>query len=387
MNAREAAYHALLSSLREEQFIQSFLEQWKCENNPDPRDYNFTQELAYGTMRRWRTLEYYAKQLAPLKLKRKEKALLLLALYQAKMMDKVPMHAIVNESVECAKKNCHHGFVKFLNAVLRKIPQLSDELPDDLGIRYSYPEFFVQELLKQADRSEVIKILDTENFPSKTMARIRAPDHHFETFVDTPFPMTILDRYIDSPDLYIQNVTPVTLIGECARHLPKPPRNILDLCASPGGKSLALHDLFPQAKLFMNDVSEAKIQRIQENLDKYQVEATLSISRGEEYPSDQKFDLIVLDVPCSNSGVLNKRPEARWRITPESLKELKSLQRRLLKHALTLLEPGGQLWFMTCSILNTEHDLPELENNRIFQKLIIPNKDGWDGGYTCIIKS
>jgi len=208
MNAREAAYQSLLSSLREEQFIQSFLEQWSEQERPETRDLNFARELAYGTMRRWRTLEFYAKQLAPLKLKRKEKALLFLALYQAKMMDKIPMHALVNESVACAKKFCHHSFAKFLNATLRKIPELSNELPDNLSIRYSYPDFFVQELLKQEDESRVIEILEAGNLPGKTMARMRSSNE-----------MVILDRYVESPDLYIQNVTPVSLIGECARQL------------------------------------------------------------------------------------------------------------------------------------------------------------------------
>ncbi len=384
MNAREAAYYALLSSMRGEQFIQSFLEKWKRQHSPSPRDFHFAQELAYGTMRMQLTLEHYAQQLnESLKLKRKEKTLLILALYQATMMDRVPLHALVHESVEMAKKFCHQSFAKFLNALLRKIPETHFTLPEgddakSLSIRYSYPEFFVSELLKQTDLTQTIDILEAGNLPGKTMARIRK----FST-------VTILDnpqQYADSPDLYIQNVTPVTLIGECAKHLSKPPKNILDLCASPGGKALAVHDLFPEAKLTVNDISESKIRRIEENFNKYNVSATMSISPGETFSSDEKFDLIILDVPCSNSGVLNKRHEARWRITPESLKELQQLQQKLIENALSLLSPKGQLWYMTCSILKSENGGQSLLKNHIYHKLIFPNPEGWDGGYACIME-
>jgi len=374
MNAREAAYHALLASLREEEFIHTFLKRWKRESEPSERDFRLAQEIANGTMRRMRTLEYWAEKLGPLKLKRKEKVLLLMALYQAKLMDRVPTHAIAYVSVACAKKYCHERFAKFLNATLRKLPQLSDELPEDLGIRYSYPDYFIQELKKQYSAAEVISILEAGNKPPLLMARIRS----------TPLEMTPLERPEVSPDLYIQNLTPVTLISECSRHLKTPPKKILDLCAAPGGKSLLLHDLYPEAKLWMNDVSEVKTQKIQENLERYGIEATVTQSLGEAYTAEEKFDLIILDVPCSNSGVLNKRPEARWRITKETLDELTKLQSRLLGHAPALLAPNGQIWYMTCSILKQEHSHCPLQN-ALFHRQITPNDQGQDGGFAAAL--
>lgn len=385
MNAREAAYQALLSSLREELFIQQFLESWNQKHSPSTKDYHLAQEIAYGTMRRQLTLDHFAHQLNPkLKLKRKEKVLLWMALYQASFMDKIPLHAIVNESVEMAKKVSHSSFAQFLNALLRKIPEIRLTLPigDDpksLSIRYSYPEYFIQELLMQTGIQQTIAILEAGNLPGKTMARKRTPPFSIET-LDNP------KERARSTDIYIQNITPATLILECAKRLPSPPKKILDLCASPGGKALLAHDLFPEAELTVNDISDAKLKRIRENFQKYNVQAEYTLSPGESLSTNERYDLIILDVPCSNSGVLNKRPEARWRITPESLSELRGIQEKLVQHSLSLLNPGGRIWYLTCSILECETP-SELLHKDQFSKLIYPNQEGWDGGYACILEA
>lgn len=386
MNPRDAAYKALLASMRGQEFIQPFLERWRIQKSPSVKDLSFAREIACGTMRQWLALEHLAGLLMEgktLKLKRKEKTLLFMSLYQAVFMDRVPLYAIVHESVEMAKKNCHTSFAKFLNALLRKIPKIPFTLPqgDDrksLSIRYSYPEFFIEEVLKQTGIEKAKEVLEAGNLPGKTMGRIRTTPLTVETFQN---PLDVAD----STNVYIQNITPVHLIRECVKNLSNPPQKILDLCASPGGKALAVHDLFPDAKLTVNDISEGKMRKLLENFKKYKVSATPSISRGEDFSSDGQYDLIILDVPCSNSGVLGKRPEARWRITPQSLADLQHIQKALLKNALSLLAPEGQVWYMTCSLLDQENRLPELYKMPLFHKLVYPSLDGWDGGFASII--
>ncbi|MEI8365729.1 MAG: hypothetical protein WCF65_04840 [Parachlamydiaceae bacterium] len=193
------------------------------------------------------------------------------------------------------------------------------------------------------------------------------------------------------PEIYIQNATSVALIADLAERTAKPKR-ILDLCASPGGKLLATHDTFPEAELFANDLSEEKILRLSQNLTKYGVKAHLSCGPGENYTSDVRFDVIILDVPCSNSGVLNKRAEARWRLAPEMIEALHVKQRALIAHAQTLLAPGGVIWYITCSILKSENEAmiaeiasqtsPKLQVQ--FSRTILPNTDGWDGGFAAL---
>jgi len=172
----------------------------------------------------------------------------------------------------------------------------------------------------------------------------------------------------------------------------KAPARILDLCASPGGKLLAAHDLFPQAKLYANDVSPEKIMRLSQNLAKYGVKADLNCGQGEDYQSSELFDLIILDVPCSNSGVLNKRPEARWRLTPKVIEGLRQTQSRLVKHAADLLAPGGVIWYLTCSILKSENEemiedvIQHDRLEKVFSKIVLPNYEGWDGGFGCVLR-
>lgn len=406
-DAREAAYLALLSSLRGDKFIFDSLEEWRENSFPSNVDYHFAQKIAAGSSQMALTLDYLAERMADkkkLSLKMKEKALLRLALYQFYFLDRIPLYAITNESIKLAKKYCHRTFVGYLNATLRKLTEYPVNLPEgntpkELSIQYSYPIFFIEELIK--DRSlEITKdILIAGNMPALTTVRIRNSDiedigikiipsktFRFGVIEDA----TLIPQISLSSSYYIQNITPATLIANLAEGQSSP-KNVLDLCSSPGGKLLAIHDLYPNAGLYANDISPLKMERLLENCEKYCLKAHLSCKLGEEFSSLEKFDLIILDVPCSNSGVFNKRPEARWRLTPEALKDLEIIQRKLLENALKSLSDNGELWYMTCSILKKEnehlmHRICQDLNLKIrFQQTILPSQQGWDGGYACAL--
>lgn len=315
-------------------------------------------------------------------------------------MQRVPLYATADESVKIAKKYCHPAFVKFLNASLRKFSEHVPELPQgdkikDLSTRFSYPEFFVRELIQDYGLEQAKSIMEAENKPSMTIARIRPgallpttfklleDTHHMAIIEDN----AALPEISSSKDFYIQNTTPAILIDTLSKNH-KQPKKILDLCASPGGKLIAAHDCFPNAQLYANDVSEDKIRVLKENIEKYQLQVAVSCSPGENYPSSEKFDIIILDVPCSNTGVLNKRPEARWRLSKESLESLKKIQISLLDHAKTLLSEGGEIWYLTCSILKRENEgiIEQSGLKARLMKTILPNVKGWDGGFGCALK-
>ena len=376
------------------------------------KDYYFAREVAYGTSRMALALDFLALQLTKkrkLSLKTREKIILRIALYQYFYMEKVPLYAIVDEAVRLAKKYCHESFIKFVNASLRALEQIKPELPQgdtvpDLSIRYSYPAYYVQELVQSFGLEKTEEMMTAGNTPSLTMFRIRpdAPrplkiNGGIEMLAGTHSPIGLIrdsgliPLIAKSNHYYIQNVTPSELIYSLAQDLPEPER-ILDLCASPGGKLIAIHDFFPNAELFANDVSEEKLQRLSENCEKYGIQAVLSSFRGQEYPVDKKFDIVILDVPCSNSGVLNKRPEARWRLSQKTMEHLEEIQRLLVRHALDLISPEGEVWYITCSILMRE-------NIRLMDKIcqqfpvevrkkeaFFPNLDGWDGGFACALR-
>ena len=382
-NSREAAFLALLAAGRGQLYLQDSLQTWNREESPKPRDFSLAQEIAYGTMRRKRTLQTWAEMLHPsLKTKAKERWILLLCLYQHFLMDKIPLHAITDEGVTLAKKFIHQSFAKFLNAFLRKLSQnppqiaIENSFPS-FGMRYSYPDWFVEELVSSYGWSQTEEILEVGNQPPKLMARDRKKGISEEN------PVIEIEKITQSPDYYIQNSTPVTLLSELCKQLKSNPKNILDLCAAPGGKSIALKDTFPNAKLTANDSSKKRLSTLKENFEKYGVDASIQNYPGEEYPLDQKFDLILIDAPCSNSGVLNKRPEARWRLSEEALVALETTQKNLIDRAKRLLNPGGQIWYLTCSILPRENEALIKGN---YSKTILPNQHGSDGGFGCSLR-
>lgn len=413
MNAREAAYLAVLSSMRQEKYIAQSLEEWYRLDKPSSLDYAFAFELATGTVRMALALDHIAEGFSTnrkINVKPKERALLRLAVYQYCYMDKVPLYAIVNESIVLAKKYCYKTFAGFLNALLRRMGESSPTLPtgesvDGISILYSYPAYFVERLVATYGINSAKEILSAGNTPSKTMVRVRpGVDISTEAFkflnpaTESGIPVAILSQaaslaaIASMPEVYIQNATPVALVAELGQRT-SAPGTILDLCASPGGKLLAAHDIFPKADLFANDVSEEKLKRLSQNLKKYSVEATLSVGPGEHYALDGRvFDLIILDVPCSNTGVLNKRPEARWRLNRETVDQLMEKQQALIGHAAGLLSPKGAIWYLTCSILKEEN---ELMVNRAaaahglvveYTKAILPDREGWDGGFAALLR-
>lgn len=384
MNAREAAYLAIMASIKEEHYASDFLERWKEKESPSPKDDHLAREIAFGTIQRKLSLDYLATQLTPqkkLNMKTKELVLLRTALYQFYFMDRIPIYAITDETQNIAKKYCHRTFCAFLNAILRKLEGSALSLPSDsLSVFYSYPEYFVEQLTKDYGLEETKRILMLGNKSAKVMARKRSAPFEVEE-VKVP-------HAAHSKDYYIQNRTPVLLIKELSQTLDDPHR-ILDLCASPGGKTLLMHDLFPKAKLYANDVSEAKLQRIRENAEKYEFDVVLSCGPGELYPHNEKFDLVIVDAPCSNTGVLNKRAEARWRLTSENVQALEVLQIKLIENASELAD---NIWYMTCSILKEENEgiirksCEKFGLEVVKQLTLLPDEQGSDGGFAAALR-
>lgn len=408
-NPRQAAYLALLAALREERFITDTLEDWKRRASPSLVDYRLAQQLAFGASQMALTLDFIAAKLSTkkkLSLKQKEKALLRLTLYQCYFLERIPTYAIANEMVKLANTYCHRNFSGYLNALLRNLPEIpslpSSENVEALSIRYSYPTFYIQALLNHYGLEKTKEILIAGNNPAPVMVRLRSSNktlslEGLEVLCEEPCTMlvvkdvSLMPLLSSSKDYYIQNVTPALLVTELCHKYKASPKRILDLCASPGGKLIAVHDFYPQATLYGNDVSAEKLQRLSENCEKYGIAAKLSLSPGEAFAADHPIDIIIIDAPCSNTGVLNKRPEARWRLSPQHLSQLEATQLALIAHACKHLSSQGQIWYMTCSILLQENeDIIRQATEKFgltceWQQTYLPNSAGWDGGYACIL--
>ncbi len=343
--SRQIAFQAFLKFLRDGIFLS--------ENPLDP----FSKNLSYGACQWLIALEKFIKPVRPKKVK--ERALLILAVYEHFFM-KSAAHAKVYEWVELAKNQIHPSFAKFINHYLRNLPGTFPFSDKD-----TYPELFL--------RSVPEYVLRLFNQPAPLWVRDRKDKLFIEVQDLQPFLKG--DRY------YVQNPTPFYLIEEALEHIPQP-KTVLDLCANPGGKSIALHEIYPDAELHLNDIKE--LTQIRENLERLNIQAK-SLTQGDarEYPESQ-FDLVLLDAPCSNTGVLHKRPEARHRLDKKHLQEMKELQQSLLKSALKHVKRGGHLFFITCSILAEEN---EISDRFKWKKLILPTNEGLDGGFLGIISN
>jgi 16S rRNA (cytosine967-C5)-methyltransferase len=171
---------------------------------------------------------------------------------------------------------------------------------------------------------------------------------------------------------------------------------VLDLCSAPGGKAgQLLEAVGEEGHVVAADRSDEKLALVRENLERLGTNFTLV--RVPEDPEEihlgERFTHVLVDAPCSNTGVLARRPDARWRVSPEELEKLAALQARLLEAALRHLAPGGRLVYATCSIEPEENEervarlvaahpeLTELET-----RLFLPHRAGADGGFYSLLR-
>lgn len=368
MNVREVVFLVLCS----DGFVEDALAPFKSMLSE--RDFSLAYEIASGVTRRKQTLDSVAKKYGTLPQKRKEKIALRMALYQLLFLDRVPDYAVGHEMVALAKKQLSPHFAKFLNAFLRTHGPKCTLEGLTLVEKQSYTPYFAEELTKAYGASMAATLLELGNKKPPLFARER-----------NNMKMVLLDAFIDSPSYYIQNPAQFEVYIALTSQLKKPPKTIIDLAASPGGKTILLHDIFPEAELFANDLSEKKLERLKENLEKYAIKATLTHTSALDYSTDKLFDLVVLDAPCSNSGCLYKCPEARWRLTKEHVEEAALLQKKLLAKALQLVAPGGAIIYSTCSILPQENQMVTQGYNIISEKLIVPDEQGREGAYGALL--
>ncbi|MCI5051537.1 MAG: hypothetical protein MRY21_00175 [Simkaniaceae bacterium] len=337
LSSREIAYHALLHVFKKGGYLAQYFKK------PNP----LAEEIAYGTLRYHLLLEKIMKRLG-VKLKVKARLLFLSALYQLEYMN-APAYAVVNETIEIAKRACPYQAALF-NATLRRYEKAN------LPVACAYPEDFVEKMRRAypSDFEQIFEILCTRFSP-------------FSREIGTD----IFHKGVIVENCYVQNPTPYQLMHRLSKNSPRP-KKILDMCAAPGGKSLILHELYPDAELYCNEPNPKRAERLKENLERFGVRANFLNCDGCEITGE--FDLVVIDAPCSGTGVMHKKPEARLRLDQTS--ELISLQKRLIAHAKTL---SPLVWYLTCSIL------PEENHTGANSFTQLPTFEGLDGGYCAII--
>ena len=406
MNSREIAYLILVDF----EISKNFLINDSFKNcNLSDIDKKFSKEIVYGCIKRKKILDFIISKLILLK-KVSEKALVLLrmAFYQKYFMKKIPDFANFSETVNIANKYIRRE-KSFINALLRKSQKINLQFPsledvNDLSIFYSYPSFYVKKLINEYGKKTAEDILKIQNEFYPNFVRVRKFQklnldlknypiiYEEQSRVIQVDKGKKLENFFKNSNFYIQNPTFVKFMDILSTFLKGENLKVLDLCASPGGKVICLHDLFPNFKYFVNDISSKKIKILEENLQKFEILAKVSISDAKIYDDETDFDLILLDVPCSNSGVFSKKVEARWRFSKKALKDFQKISESIFSNAYQLAKKEKYLAYITCSIISDENEkmvqnfLNKFSLKLLSQIKILPDNKGFDGGFLAIFQ-
>ena len=430
MNSKNPRQIALrvLQARREGAFTETLLEQAldPAKTRVSALDRGLCQELVYGVVRRQATLDWLIIQKTE---GRRQSTgiqnLLRLGLYQIFWLDKIPPHASVHETVELAKCEGYGPKAGFINAVLRGYLRefdatkkaLADLKASNPALGFSHPQWLVEKWQKHFGHEHTAQLLEWNNTPPKTFARVNTlkinagkliekwRDENVEydfarhSFLpeNTMFelkahpPLSSLASFRDGW-FYVQD--PSTLLAPLEL-APQPGETILDLCAAPGGKATFMaQQMNNGGKIVAGDVAEERLKLIQENCQRLGVACVETILNSKLKIEKPEFDKILIDAPCSNTGVLRRRVDLRWRVSPEEILRLQKAQLDLLKQAAPMLRPGGTLVYSTCSLEPEENTIvvqeflsghPGFKLER--ERELLPFSDNADGAFVARLKS
>lgn len=387
-------------------------------------DRPFVMEVVYGVAKWRRLLDWMAGRYVKRDPDTATHAHLLVGLYQIFRMSNVAEHAAVNETVEAAKHGPAHAGSGFLNAVLRSalreraaIEARIPALP--LAVRESHPDLLVERWTARAGGDGARRLCEWDNGRPDVVIRVNTTRISAAAYGEqlaaagvsvSPHPFRpdsclVLPRGARVSDLpgYADGLfavqDPSTLVS-VEQLAPKPGERVLDACAAPGGKTALIAErMAGQGRLVAADVYPDRLEVLRSNLQRMQagfaeiIQGDLAARAAPAGWSGGEFDAVLLDVPCSNTGVLRRRPDARWRFALDRLGKLMELQRALLSAGAGLVRPGGRLVYSTCSVEPDENDSligAWLRANPAFSCVsevrLFPPDTGTDGAYAALLR-
>lgn len=426
-NTREKALQIINDVLYKGTFLEESLEILKA-SNIDERDFAFIKEITTGVVRNKTYLDYVIRENSKVRFNRIHKiilSILEMAIYQMYFLDKVPDYSIVDESVNLAKIYGNKGSISFTNGILRSISKekalqvtLKNSI-DNLSTYYSHPRFyteyfydnygeeFTKKLLKannekppftirvntlKTNKDELIKDLSEAGFDIEETTYLNA--------LNVLNPNGIIDtEFFEKGYFYVQDLGSI-LVSTFLN--PRKDSKVLDLCAAPGGKTTHLSELMDNTgEIIACDKSKGKIKLIKENAKRLgctNISPRVNDARvlNEEFINN--FDYVLVDAPCSGTGLYRKKPDIKWNKGIDDLKELGVIQLEILNKAKEYVREKGLLIYSTCSLSKIENEdvienfLKENENFKI-KKIrdkdvlkLFPSVDGSDGFSICLLE-
>lgn len=346
-----------------------------------PQDKGILAEICYGVMRHLPVLDSQVLACLEKPLKGKKRiihCLLLAGLYQLKHM-RIKQHAVVTETVEATRQLKAGGMSGLVNGILRRFCRELDSLQqqgfEDDSRKYLHPRWFIQRL-RDAYPDNWQQILDANNQHPPLWLRnnpqhqsrdqylallaeqgiaASAGDNANSLRLHQPMDVTQLPGF-DNGAISVQDHS-----AQWSAYLlePQAGERVLDACAAPGGKTCHLLETQPElTEVVALDIDDRRLARVQQNLDRIGLNATLIAGDGanpDSWWDGKPFDRILLDAPCSATGVIRRNPDSKWLRRNDDIAALAELQQQILHACWKMLKPGGTLVYATCSVLPEEN--------------------------------
>lgn len=424
VNTRDLVVEILLLVTRDGQYSHIALNQVLGKYQYlDKSDRAFITRVVEGTLERMIELDYITDQFSKVKVKKMKpviQAIIRSAVYQLKYMDSVPDRAVCSEAVKLAVSREFGGLRGFVNGVLRSIARNLDSVQyppegtkEYLSVRYSMPPWILEQWLAWYTPEQVEQML--RNFLEEKPTSIRCNLHQIsredlkrklagegvkaEEVPELPCALLIsgYDYLAALPsfqegDFQVQDISSMLV---ARRADPKEGAYVIDVCAAPGGKALHLADMLAGTGMVeARDISDYKVELIWDNIRRSGMDNIRAVRWDAtvlDEESVEKADIVIADLPCSGLGVLGRKSDLKYRMTPESEAELASLQRKMLSVVWRYVKPGGKLVYSTCTINREENE----ENAAWFQaehpdfrlvseEQLLPGQQAGDGFYIAV---
>lgn len=426
---REIALKVLYKIDKEQAYSNIVLNEEIKQNRRklNEKDIGLISEIVYGVTT-WRlTLDEIIKKHSKIKLKKISPWILnvlRMGIYQVIFLDKIPKSAAVNESVNLAKRYGHSYSSNFVNAILRKIEkndyeeffEINDDI-EKISKTTSMPEWIIKELLKNNNIEKVKQICRNSNLKPQITIRVNTLKTTKKDLTKKLEEQNIQYREINmkeslSEDFLIlnklKNIEDLDLFrtgyftiqdisaGLTAKILnPQPGELVLDACSAPGGKTTYMAELMKnKGNIEAWDIYKHRTKLVEQNAKRLGIEIIKTqVKDASIYDENlnEKFDKILLDVPCLGIGVIKRKPDIKWQRKIEDIEEITKIQKKILSNCSKYLRKGGVLVYSTCSILKEENEkvisefLTENKNFKIDENGIInilPNEEK-DGFFIC----
>lgn len=404
MSARRLAFDALQRWRGGKKFADAILNERLQLSKLSAADRAFATELFYGVLRHRSLLDYWIGELRPGHLNHDSRELLRLGFYQLFFLQ-TPEHAAIFETVELAARSNRpliNGVLR--NAVRRKSALQESATFQELSVRQSHPQFLVERWTKNLGANETETLCQWNNRPAPIYARINQLKISIEDFLAR---YGDLERSAPSPNFVrIANVpTEALTAGHCYVQDPstavacllldsRPGERVLDACAAPGGKTAIIGELMKDdGTIFACDRDQRRVEMVRDNLKRLGIKIGRAIRHDwtrQTLDGEPPFDRILVDAPCSNTGVMRRRVDVRWRLTPDDFPRMAAEQFRIVQAVAPMLKPGGVLVYSTCSLEPEENEqvVERLLRELLFlklveQKSVLPFRDGFDGAYAA----